>query len=314
MLKTLLTQVVEGLQEDFGHPVKLIRLLQEHPDICVSLDAAAPNIDAYSVAPWHELGESKHLYGPRRERGSLMGWKQRDKYSYGGFYLHRPEYSQIAQREIVDDWVCDITDVQGFAGSKSELRNFASTDQMVEANSHDMIDALTPEKLAKNLAHREIRIIHAPGSDFFQRYAWDGRLFLINSGGSHHFAAAKYIAARLPQAVALRGKLVTYALNAIAIASLQHDYEMFVISDATAISRGFHDAMEAFRATWLYHSMPRPFQDTKAILLPKAERRSMQVATLLRKAGVADLGAHLAQAAATQFTPGIVPHPPVSAI
>lgn len=60
--------------------------------------------------------------------------------------------------------------------------------------------------------------------------------------------------------------------------------------------------MEAFRATWLGHSMPRPLQNTQAILLPKAERRSMQVASLLRKVGVADLGAHLAHAAATQFT------------
>lgn len=208
-MKALLTKVFEGFQEDFGHPVKLIRLLQDHPDICVSLNAPAPCIDAYSIAPWHELGESKHLYGPSRERGSLMGWKQRDKHSYGSFILHRPEYAQIAQRAIVEDWGCDITDVQGFAGSKSELRNFTSTDQMVETNSPDMIESISPAKLAENLAHREIRIIHAPGIDYFQRYAWDGRLFLINSGGSHHFAAAKYIAARLPQAVALRGKLVT---------------------------------------------------------------------------------------------------------
>lgn len=301
-MKALLTKVFESFQEDFGHPVKLIRLLQDHPDICVSLNAPAPCIDAYSIAPWHELGESKHLYGPSRERGSLMGWKQRDKHSYGSFILHRPEYAQIVQRAIVEDWGCDITDVQGFAGSKSELRNFTSTDQMVETNSPDMIESISPAKLAENLAHREIRIIHAPGIDYFQRYAWDGRLFLINSGGSHHFAAAKYIAARLPQAVALRGKLVTHSLNALAIASLQRDYEMFVISDATPIRRGFHEAMEAFRATWLGHSMPRPLQNTQAILLPKAERRSMQVASLLRKAGVADLGAHLAHAAATQFT------------
>lgn len=225
-MKALLTKVFESFQEDFGHPVKLIRLLQDHPDICVSLNAPAPCIDAYSIAPWHELGESKHLYGPSRERGSLMGWKQRDKHSYGSFILHRPEYAQIAQRAIVEDWGCDITDVQGFAGSKSELRNFTSTDQMVETNSPDMIESISPAKLAENLAHREIRIIHAPGIDYFQRYAWDGRLFLINSGGSHHFAAAKYIAARLPQAVALRGKLVTHSLNALAIASLQRDYEM----------------------------------------------------------------------------------------
>ena len=61
------------------------------------------------------------------------------------------------------------------------------------------------------------------------------------------------------------------------------DYEMFVISDATPIRRGFHDAMEAFRATWLGHSMPRPFQNTQAIMLPKAERRSMQLPPCARR-------------------------------
>ena len=41
-MKALLKNVTESFLEDFGHPVKLIRLLEEHPDICVSLDAPAP--------------------------------------------------------------------------------------------------------------------------------------------------------------------------------------------------------------------------------------------------------------------------------
>jgi hypothetical protein len=304
-MQALLKTIVDGIREDFGHPVKLIRLLQEHPDIRVSLDDPKPCISAESIVRWDELGAPfHHHYGhylSRWKRGSLMGWKQRDKYSYGSFILQRPEYAQIGQRQIDVNWMCDITDVHGFAASKSELGDFTSTDEMVEANSRDMIDEITHEKLAKNLAHYEIRIIHSPGSDFFHRSSWDGRLFLINAGGSHHFAAAKYIASRLPELVPLRGKLYTHSLNALAIASLRRDFEMFVISDTTSISLGFHDAMEAFRATWLWHPMPRPFSETKAILLPKNERRSMQVATLLRQSGVTDLGAHLAHLAAIQL-------------
>lgn len=80
-------------------------------------------------------------------------------------------------------------------------------------------------------------------------------------------------------------------------ASLRRDYEMFVISDSAPVSLGFRDAMEAFRATWLWHPMPRPYQCTKAILLPKAEHRSRLVADLLRKSGITDLGQHLADLA-----------------
>lgn len=93
----------------------------------------------------------------------------RDKHHYGSFTLHRPEYAKIGQCEITNDWGCDITDVHGFSASKSELRDFASTDGMVEMNSRDMIDEITHEKLVKNLAHGEIRLIQSPGSDYFVR-------------------------------------------------------------------------------------------------------------------------------------------------
>lgn len=132
-MKSLLLKIVDGLREDFGHPVSLIRLLQEHPDIRVPLDGPKPPcIAAESIVPWHELGASfHHHYGhhlSRSKPGTLMGWHRRDKYSYGSFLLHRPEYAVIGQRQIDDNWVCDITDVHGFAASKSELRDFASTD------------------------------------------------------------------------------------------------------------------------------------------------------------------------------------------
>ena len=175
------------------------------------------------------------------------------------------------------------------------------TDAMVEANSRDMIDEISVAKLDKNLAHSEIRIIHKHDtSDHFTRYLWDGRLWLMNSGGSHHFAAAKYIAARLGQRVTLTGNLHTYSLNAIAIASLRRDFEMFVISDEAEICNAFLDAMRTFKATWLWHHMPRPYGNTRAILLPRSEPRSMRVAAALRRAGVVDFGAYLTEIAARQ--------------
>jgi hypothetical protein len=115
----------------------------------------------------------------------------------------------------------------------------------------------------------------------------------MNDGGSHHFAASKYIAARIAMPVRLLARLHTYALSTSAIASLRRDFDIFVISDEAAISVAFHAAMESFRATWLWTHMPRPYEHAKAILLPKDERRSRRVAKALREAGVVDLGAYL---------------------
>jgi hypothetical protein len=283
---------IDAVRESFGRPVTLIRLLHESPNIRVSLDDTTPCIAVDSVVAWHELGTSFIS-----EPGSLMGWRQSDGGSYESFLLQRFEFAQIGERKITDSWECDITDVHGFSASKSNLHSFASTDQMVEANSKRMIDVITHEKLAINLDHKEIRIIHSPGKDSFCLHSWDGRVFLMNSGGSHHFAAAKYIAARLAVSVALRGTLCTYSISADAVASLRRDFEMFVISDEPAISNAFHNAMERFRATWLWHPAPRGLGCARIILLPKNEHRSMRVATLIREAGVSDLGEHLARLA-----------------
>lgn len=223
-----------------------------------------------------------------------MGWKSSGGH-YESFQIQRPEYSQLAHCEVTNDWQCDITDVLGFSMSKSDLTAFPNMDAMVETNSREMINEITPAKLARNLAHREIRIIHSPGTtDHFARHLWDGRLFLMNDGGSHHFAAARYIAARLGTPVPLRGKLRTYALNPLAIASLRRDFEMYAIADTAELCNGFHDAMRAYKATWLSHPLPAPLDNVKAILLPKSEPRSMRASATLDAAGAFNLGQHLA--------------------
>lgn len=296
-MKALLNLLLEGVK-NLVQPAALGRLLNEHPEMRVSLEGSRLPISAASVVRWHELGSSSS-YSSRfcYERGVVLGWRYQGD-SYQSFELFRPEYLQMGQRSVIEHWSCDISDVHGFSASKSDLLAFNSTDAMAEAKSPDLIDAITPEKLAMNLAHKGIRIVNQSGADYFALHQWDGRLFLMNDDGSHHFAAAKYIAARLPRSVTLRGKLYIYSLNATAIASLRHDFEMFVIPKAPAISMEFFEAMKAFRVTWLEHDMPYYFRTTKAILLPRNEPRSMQVAAILKKAGIVDLGAHLADLAA----------------
>lgn len=299
-MQALFKTIIDGFREDFGYPASLIHALDEHDTFSANLDASTRCIDAYSIVPWHELGAYPVLQWPRRERGVLTGWKAAGQH-WENFQTDRAEYAQLGQREITEGWSCDITEIDGFSSSKSDLQKFAHTDQMVEANSREMINEISQEKLTRNLAHKEIRILHDPdSSDHFVRYRWDDRLWLMNDGGSHHMAAAKYIASRLDQPVKLTGKLHTYSLNAVAIASLRREFEMFAISNDSGFANAFFDAMRAVKATWLWHPMPRPLERTRAILLPKAEARSMRVAEALHKAGVADLGAHLSALADRQ--------------
>ncbi|WP_440030490.1 DUF6685 family protein, partial [Chromobacterium amazonense] len=91
----------------------------------------------------------------------------------------------------------------------------------------------------------------------------------------------------------LCGRLYVYELNGGAVAALRRDFEMFVISDEAAIANAFHEAMRSFKATWLWHPMPRPYEKARAILLPRTEKRSLRVAKALRDAGMLDFGAYL---------------------
>jgi hypothetical protein len=289
LLKTLLNSI----QEDFGRPASIHALIDAHPSLSIPLREPARSIASSSVARWHEWGETSFNHWPHRNRGEVMGWRYASG-AYSSFCVKREEFVNFGSCAITEGWECDIQDVTGLAASKSELKDFDTLDRMVETNSRKMIESITAEKLRENLAWGEIRILHRDDpSDFFARYLWDDRVFLINSGGSHHFAAARYIAARIGSPVLLRGKLRTYAINEMAVVSLQRDYEMFVIADTPNAALGFHDAMQRFRASYLWQYLPRPYLDCRAILLPKADARSMKVATALHQARFFDLGLYL---------------------
>lgn len=190
---------IDAINESFGRPAKLLHLLAERPDIRVPIAEPSDNIASGSVVRWHELGMAPATDWPRREHGHLLGWRKTGGHYYESFFAHRPEFAQLGRKMVVERWVCDIQQVHGFSASKSDRTKFRSMDEMVECNSREMIAEVSHEALARNLAHDEIRITRSGTDDFFQHHQWDGRLFLMNSGGSHHFAAAKYIAARLDE-------------------------------------------------------------------------------------------------------------------
>lgn len=284
----------DSARESFGVPARLLRLLDERPDLCVQLEQPPAHIGLSSVVPWHDWTQPSIEYR-HRNAGWAVGWMQTGD-RYASFEATLSPLMRLTTQATEDNWSCDIRDVHGFASSKSNLHEFRSMDAMVETNSQEMIADISAAGLQKNLAHKEIRIIHGShGDDYFLRHLWDGRVFLMNSGGSHHFAAAKYIAVRLPEKVRLTGRLQTLSLHAGAVHDLCAEYEVFAISDAPALSLAFGDAMRMYGAKYLWRDMPRQWPDVKAILLPRSEIKSMRVAAALRDAGAFDIGTHLTQ-------------------
>lgn len=119
-----------------------------------------------------------------------------------------------------------------------------------------------------------------PGrGDYFLFHGWDGRICLINSGGSHHFVTARYLAGVARQPIELKGMLKGYLLNPVAVTALTEEYELFAITRDPLLWDELFESMRALQATWFAGDLPRPHNEGKVLLLPRADRRSMTVAS-----------------------------------
>jgi len=84
-----------------------------------------------------------------------------------------------------------------------------------------------------------------------------------------------------------------YLLNPAAVTGLTDEYELFAITRDPLIWDELFESMRALQATWFAGDLPRPHREGRALLLPRDDRHSMTVASVLRQAGVPDLGSYL---------------------
>lgn len=292
-MSTILQTISDHVRESFGKPMRLRRFLGDHPDFRADLLAPEDNIAMARVPQWQNLNELGSG-AARRRNGNLrlMGWRNAGNH-YTSFTAPCPALASLVRHTTVDAWSCDLQDVHGFAASKSKLEAFASMDEMVMTNSREMISDVSVDGLRKNLRHDEIGILRARPTDWLQVCQWDKRMYVVNDGGSHHLAAAKYIAARIGAAVPLRASLHYYSIDPDAVALLRGEYDIYLVSEKPALLNAFSEAMQSYGATWLWHDLPQPYQGARAVFLPRAEGSSMQVSQAFREAGFAELGQHL---------------------
>ncbi|MGN7512554.1 DUF6685 family protein [Aeromonas salmonicida] len=220
-------------------------------------------------------------------------WLGRVHGQYQGHAILVGALATLCEQAQFEHWACDIRQVQALSASKIPLEDFTALDGFAEARCRGHLDDSSPDNIARNLIHGEVRIMQPGRGDYFLYHGWDRRICLINSGGSHHFATARYLAgvARLP--VELTGMLKGYQLNPAAINALTEQFELFAITRDPLLWDELFEAMRALQATWYAGDLPRPHNEGRVLLLPKADHRSMTVASALRQAGMPDLGYYL---------------------
>jgi len=252
------------------HPVTdLAYFARDYPRAISLLRVLPKSIDSQSVPNWREWNNSPD--------DRLIG------------------FDHFVTHEEVPNWAGDIGDIDGFSSSKSRLEDFKSTSDMVIANSREMLREISEAGLKENLAHTEIRIIHNKGIDSLRSCSWDRRIFLMNSGGSHHFSAAKLIANELDVRIEINGTLNRYSINPKAVQVICDSYRIFLVSGGASAWCGLHDALKKMSAPWARRDLPHPYdkEDGIAIFLPKNNKNSMAAARILDGSGFLDLSSHL---------------------
>lgn len=262
--------------------------------------AMAGGICEQAMVRWHRLGEGWTIQQLGREKGELWGWRL-DSTQYNATRRPCPALLTL-ERSSTRRVTVEIQAIEGMSASKSTLTDVDSMKAFALRSCPDWIADVSAHHLYLNLAHHQVRIVRESTCDGLSCYAWDGRLFLVNAGGSHHFATAQYMAAALHTDVPIEANLTVHALDPEAVAALCYQFTMVLVDDLNS----FHDAMRSFGATYYPLDLPalpehHPPGSAYVVLLPRDHRRSRRAADALVAGGLPDVGEHLTRLAAGQI-------------
>ncbi|MBY0379141.1 MAG: hypothetical protein K2P99_01930 [Burkholderiales bacterium] len=242
-----------------------------------------------SVVRWHDwknITQSSSCF----ERNNLSGWRN-DNYRSSYVQVFDEDLDNLIVLKIIKNWRCDIKNIHGISCSKSDLNKFFNLDDMIKSVDSAAISDISENGFYNNLNHKGIRIIHKQfDTDHFQKHCWDERFFLCNSDGSHHFAAARYIASQLNLSFELSGDLYEYSINWIALSKLLNKYNMFVIQ--SNVYDFFHYFMEKYNISYYFKPMPEPYKNLTVIFLPNDNQKAKEISTVLIKNQVYNLGTY----------------------
>ena len=197
-------------------------------------------------------------------------------------------FGRLTLGRRVAEFAFDITEVEGIAESKSAGRYFPD----VNAFGRDFTEykgaTVDAAGLARMLAHHQIRILDKDRGDNVYLRLWDGRLFLNNAGGSHHFAGAAYISRSISSPVPLSSSLQIYALNEPAVRWLISKFAIFMVPQTCRTGLLVHIS------TLLGHCYKLPIPgcvgaDADLLLIPSDRRLTGTVVATLARAGIPDL-------------------------
>lgn len=171
----------------------------------------------------------------------------------------------------------DLREIEGLCSSKSPLDEFESLDEFAETRSAGLLEGTDEAYVRTLLRWRDLPRIE-PYT--LARFAWDGRIFFVNNGGSHHFAAARLLAARLGLKVTVRSIISDVAIDPIAIRALSESFH------GVAVRTSVIDALSTRPVGTWWTPMPPPLSREWSAVFLERRRGALNDAWLVEKGSV----------------------------
>lgn len=151
-------------------------------------------------------------------------------------------FNPIFPDAIISETPCllDLSEISGFSNSKSVLSDYRTIDDFIQKTRPHYVNEVSTDRLEEMLSWHEFRLLNSPEttSDKFAIYGWSSKIFIENEGGSHHTAAAHYLAKKLNQCVPLQSKIDINLISKSAFQNFDSKYAAFAIHEDALIDFG----------------------------------------------------------------------------
>ena len=248
------------------------------------------------LTPSNMLGERRYFW--EFFSGHCIEWRYRKYEGRVGSSFNReclPMLKNLLSSEVIPDWKCEIQTITNVSSSKSCLSDFSDLNDVVTQNSRELISEITLENLAKNMNHYESKIFHE-STQTVSCELWSKTFTWHNTGGSHHFAAARYIANKLDEEIDLTAKLEITYLDEQKFRDLFSKYEIFLISSKnTEQYRILFETLLNSKIPFItapidsYFNDRKDYSSLKLLAFYRTDKKSAPIIDLFKNSSVLDL-------------------------
>jgi hypothetical protein len=200
--------------------------------------------------------------------------------------LGHPLLTSIVSSREVAHGPFDIQEITRLSLSKGPLDAYATLGEFALGECRSEIGPADQHALEACLRHYGVRLTtpFQSGGDGLEAISWSGGdLYWPNSDGSHHFAAARHIAAKLKWSIPVRAPLTVHLIDGGVVGDLHRRYSGWVLPDtdeAWEVVRLMHDGGAHIGMA----GMPHPY-DAVLLLLPRDKPASMVIAAAIEASG-----------------------------